>query len=59
MNPIGEQKWIPGQFGKEAIAGAYRRPKWVLYYSTQADPGGAQAQARLRLGSGMLTLSSG
>jgi hypothetical protein len=34
------------KFGKETIAGVYRRPKWVLYYNAQADSGRAQdAQA--------------
>jgi hypothetical protein len=50
-------------FGKETIAGAYRRPKWVLYYGMQADLGRAQdAQAVLRilrLCSGMPILGSG
>jgi hypothetical protein len=23
-----------GKFGKESIAGAYMRPKWVLYYDS-------------------------
>ena len=25
------------KFGKETITGAFRRPKWVLYYDSQAD----------------------
>ena len=48
------------KFGKETIAGAHRRPKWALYYSALADSGRAQdAQALLRLCSGMLALGSG
>jgi hypothetical protein len=27
------------KFDKETIAQAYRRPKWVLYYDSQADSG--------------------
>ena len=41
------------KFGKETIAGAHRRPKWVPHYGAQADSGRAQdAQALLRLCSG-------
>ena len=29
------------KFGKETVAGAHRRPKWVPYYGTQADSGRA------------------
>jgi hypothetical protein len=48
------------KFGKETVAGAHRRPKWVPHYGAQADSGLAQdTQALLRLCSGMLTLSSG
>jgi hypothetical protein len=36
-------------FDKEIVAGAHRRPKWVPYYSAQADSGRAQdTQALLR-----------
>jgi hypothetical protein len=34
------------KFGKDTIAGAYRNPKWVSYYSMQADLGRAQALLR-------------
>jgi len=30
------------KFGKEAVTGAHRRPKWVPHYSVQADSGRAQ-----------------
>jgi hypothetical protein len=30
------------KFNKETIARAHRRPKWVLYYSAQADLGRAR-----------------
>jgi hypothetical protein len=34
------------KFGKETVAGAYRRPKWVPNYSAQVDSGrGQDAQA--------------
>jgi len=47
-----------GKFGKETIAGAYMRPKWVLYYDSQADSRAAQdAQALLRLCSGCSPLA--
>jgi len=37
------------KFGKETVAGAQRRPKWVPYYGSQADSERAQdAQALLR-----------
>jgi hypothetical protein len=43
------------KFGKETVAGAHRRPKWVPHYVAQADSGRAQdAQALLRLCSGLL-----
>jgi hypothetical protein len=56
------------KFGKETVAGAHRRPKWVPHYGAQADSGRAQdtqgsAQALLRLCSGsaqaLLGLCSG
>jgi len=48
------------KFGKESIAGAHRRPKWVPHYSAQADSGRAQdAQATAQDGSGWLRLCSG
>jgi len=30
------------KFGKETVAGAHRRPKWVPHYGAQADSGRAQ-----------------
>jgi hypothetical protein len=48
------------KFGKETVAGAHRRPKWVPHYGAQADSGRAQdTQALLRLCSGLLRLCSG
>jgi hypothetical protein len=48
------------KFREETIARAHRRPKWVPHYGVQADSGrGQDAQALLRLCSGMLTLSPG
>jgi len=38
---------FPGKFGKETVAGAHRRPKWVPHYGAQADSGSAQALLRL------------
>jgi len=38
------------KFGKEIVAGAHSRPKWVPHCSAQAGSGRAQA---------LLTLSSG
>jgi hypothetical protein len=41
------------KFGKETIAGAHGRPKWVPDHGAQADSGHAQdAQALVRLRSG-------
>jgi hypothetical protein len=34
------------KFGKETVAGAYWRPKWVPHYGAQADSGRAQALLR-------------
>jgi hypothetical protein len=50
------------KFGKETVAGAYRRPKWVPHYGTQADSGHTQdtqgsAQALLRLAQALLGLA--
>jgi hypothetical protein len=61
-NGAETDSWV--KFGKETIAGAHRRPKWVPRYGVQADSGSAQAllrhaQALLRLCSSMLTLGSG
>jgi hypothetical protein len=39
------------KFGKETVAGAHGRPKWVLYYGAQADLGHTQALLRLCSGS--------
>jgi len=48
------------KFGKQTVAGAHRRPKWIPHYGAQADSGLAQdTQALLRLCSGTLTLSPG
>jgi hypothetical protein len=48
------------KFGKETVCGAHRRPKWVPHYGVQANLRlGQDAQALLRLCSGMLTLGSG
>ena len=56
--PAGTYKGVEtdsrAKFGKETVAGAHRRPKWVPHYGAQADSGRAQdAQALLRLYSGM------
>ena len=50
------------KFGKETVAGAHRRPKWVPHYGAQADSGSAQAllrlaQALLRLAQALLRLA--
>jgi hypothetical protein len=50
----GEELFV---VSKETIAGAHRKPKWVLHYNAQADSGAcsgcsgcsASAQALLRL----------
>jgi hypothetical protein len=66
----GAETGFPGKFGTETIDKAYRRPKWVLYFSAQAGPAqDALAQTLLtsapvcssifRLYLGTLTLSSG
>jgi len=51
QNPYeGTKTDSQAKFGKETIAGAHRRPKWVPYYGAQADSGRAQdTQALLRL----------
>ena len=56
-NGAETDSWV--KFGKETIAGAHRRPKWVPRYGAQADSGSAQAcsgsaRAWLTLGSGIL-----
>ena len=48
------------KFGKETVAGAQRRPKWVPHYGAQADSGRAQdTQALLRLAQALFRLCSG
>jgi hypothetical protein len=43
------------KFGKETVAGAHRRLKWVPHYGAQADSGRAQdAQALLRLAQALI-----
>ena len=65
QEPIRSRNGFPGKIGKEAIAEAYRRPKWVPHYGAQADSGRAQnAQALLgyahaQLGLKQLLLTSG
>jgi hypothetical protein len=49
----GSKNGSRAKLGKETVAGAHRRPKWVPHYGAQ------DAQALLRLCSGMLTLGSG
>jgi hypothetical protein len=45
----GVEKDSWAEFGKETLAGAHRRPEWVLYYGAQAGSERAQdAQALLR-----------
>ena len=66
----GAETGFPGKFDTETIDKAYRRPKWVLYFSAQAGPAqDALAQTLLtsapvcssifRLYLGTLTLGSG
>jgi hypothetical protein len=43
LNPLRGQKRIPGQSGKETVAGAHKRPKLVPHYNAQ------DTQALLRL----------
>jgi hypothetical protein len=38
-NGAETDSWV--KFGKETIAGAHRRPKWVPRYGAQADSGSA------------------
>jgi hypothetical protein len=52
----GAQTDSRAKFGKETIAGAHRRPKWVQYYGAQ---GVLRVLMMLRLCSGILTLGSG
>jgi len=43
------------KFGKETVAGAYRRPKWVPNYSAQVDSGrGQDAQALFKSAQALL-----
>jgi len=59
QNLLQQKPWegaktdFQAKFGKETVAGAHRRPKWVPHYGAQANSGRAQdTQALLRLYSG-------